>query len=477
VDGDGAGVAARAAGRGPDRGQSMISILSAIFGLAALGMLFLRNRAAFVAGIFILFTMSYRIIDIAYLDLAGPIYAIELGHYVGGGTATPMFVISCLCFILPLWLLCRPAALTAGVAGAVPDLPYYLYIRRAVLIMCGGLIGLAYLDMLRRGTIPLLAGMDRLEYNLMAGPLHGPLYEQAFLVNVLLGVCTTLPRLQGRRFDFRFSALYLALLLYWILTGNRFSIFYTSTCFYMLPFAAVMTMEAAGKLRRMTARDAWSALFSGKVVVVAFGIVASVSLVGLLINSFYEVRNYADPIFQMTQRTFVQPVQLWATTWADVDFARDIWPSNEVFDQVFVNPLNPDSNTSIQYLMSRELGYFRTRELLFHGQQYAGGYPEIFFDLFGAWFALPIFTLLGIVTALMLRIVIASLVRGKVFTGILAIYVYFGFTLTYIGGMLNFLLAPTFAAKVVLLVVAAIWEDSLVNGPAGRPREALRIRP
>jgi len=459
----------------------MISIFSALLGLTAVVMLFRRNKPAFVAGIFVLFSLTYRIVDVAYLDLFGPVYAIELERYVGGGTATPIFVVSCLCFILPLWLICRPNKMLASVTGPIPDEGYYDSLRQGALVGCTIALIIVYGDMLRRGVIPLFVGMDRLEYNLISGIFHRGLYELNFLFSGILGVFTTLARLQGQRYDLRFVALFLALLAYWALTGNRASAFVVSLCYFALPFAAVLAMEATGRLEAMKPRDAWSALASRRVIVPVALIATLGMLIGLLINSYYDVRNYSDPLYQITQRVFVQPVQFWAATWSDLDFTEDLLPSSDVWQQVIFNPLNPNSNTTIQYLMMRELGIFRAMELIALGQQYAGGYPEIFFDLFGAWVSLPMLALFGIVTVSTLRVATVSLAKGKVLSSIMAIYIYFGFTLAYIGGMLNFLLAATFALKVFGLMLALWWEGAILSrsarsqrlksfGTAGGPR-------
>ena len=54
-----------------------------------------------------------------------------------------------------------------------------------------------------------------------------------------------------------------------------------------------------------------------------------------------------------------------------------------------------------------------------------------------------------------------------------------GFTLTYIGGMLNFLFALSFLLKIVLLVIAAAFEGKLLQrlGAGGRPVIAAPASP
>ena len=454
----------------------MISIFSALLGLGLMALMFRRNRAAFVAGFFILFSLGYRIVDVLYLDLFGPIFAIELGYHVGGNIATPMFVVASLAFLIPLWIAFRPAAMTRKLGGQIPNLPYFTAVRRAAFPACAAFIALVYLDMLRLGTVPLLVGMDRLEYNLQAGALHNPLYSLSFLLVMILSIFTVLPRLQGGRYDLRFAMLFLALLAYWVLTGNRFSIFYRDIAFFMLPFGTVLAMETYGKLPKIDRRDAWSALFSSRVVVPIVIGIAAVTLVGLVLNSYYDVRGYSDPVYQIAQRTFVQPVEFWDVTWSRVDFDEAFAVRREVADFLFVNPIEPSSNTTIQYLMVQELGYFYAAKLIGINQQFAGGYPEILFELFSPWLAVPVMFVFGTITTLLLRLGTVALSRGQWLTSIMAIYVYFGFTLTYIGGMLNFLIATTFMVKIALLIAVAIFESAALKRMASRSARPLPSR-
>ena len=194
------------------------------------------------------------------------------------------------------------------------------------------------------------------------------------------------------------------------------------------------------------------------------GVVIAVSLVaGLLYNSFFNVRGYSDPLYQIEQRVLVQPVQSWIAVWGDMGRPEFASPSAQVFKDLFIDPIDATRNTSIQVLMVEELGYFRAQELLFYGQQYAGGYPEIVFLWLGYWLAPILLIALGFTTVLLLRAFLHAVCRGYVLTAILLIYLYFAFTLAYIGGMLNFVLATTFPFKIAAPIIAYFWERSLLN--------------
>lgn len=443
----------------------MLSIFSGLIGLSIVGWTYLKNKPAFILGFFILASLSYRIVDVVYMDLVGTVFAIELNRYVRADMAAPVFVLSVMCFLIPLVTMITPNKFRRAAMTEVADRPYYFHVTNLAFLGCAFFIALLYIDMLRLGTIPILSGMDRLEYDAIAGIFHNPAYELSFLPNITFGLFTVLPRLQRKRYDYRFALLFAALLAYWVITGNRFSVFYRDISFYIMPFAAVLAKQHFGVLRRRHAADAWSVFLSSRLWVSIGIMVVTALLVGLVYNSFFNVRGYNDPFFQIEQRVFVQPIQFWVGTWEQMGGAGTAMPSGQIFRDLFVAPIDPAKNTSIQVLMANELGYHRAAELLSYGQQYAGGYPEIMFLWLGYWFAPVMLLILGIFTVLLLRFFLRTVCRGFVITPIFIVYLYFAFTLAYIGGMLNFVLAWTFPVKIILPILVYNWEKSIISKP------------
>lgn len=443
----------------------MTSILFAIIGLGFIFMMVRYGTAAFLAGIFIIFGFTYRIVDMAYLDLAGPIFAIELSRHVGGNGATPMFVLSTMMFLVPLAFLLRAKRVLGDRYGPLPQTAYLNGLSQFVLVACCLYLMVLFFDMLRIGSIPLLSGMDRTEYSKNAGIFHNRAYELNFLFSAVLGTFTVLPRLQGRNYSMAFPMLMLGTLFYWALTGNRFSIFFATLSFFAIPFAASRLMIKGGRIPAKVMQGGLGVLASAKFLVPVGSALSIAAVIGLLFNSYYEVRSYADPMYQIGQRVLVQPVQTWASTWDMVHV--DLPPDPRAIDYVLINPPDADSNTAIRYLMELELGYFRARELIDNGQQYAGGYPEIFFHLFGFWLSIFLMALLGLCTAGLLQLSVRSLCRGMPLTSLMAIYLFYGFSITYIGGMLNFLLTLTYWIKVILLIIVWIAE-SRMRAPSQR---------
>lgn len=441
----------------------MFSIILSILSIILI-VFIIRSRPHIIfIGFFILFGLSYRIVDIFYLDVWGPVYAIELERYVGGNGSAPVFILSSLAFIVPLWFLFSKSKLTKGVDYLRHQTFYHEFISKMFFYVILILLSILYVDMLRIGTVPLFAGVDRLAYEKIAGILHGPAYEFNFLISGACGIFAFLPRLYGSKFGLRFIVLLIVLMGYWGLTGHRFSAFFVSLSFFFIPFGAIIALNRAGLLVRRNSDSVWDSLVSAKLLLPIFLVFGSTAITGLLINSYYDVRGYSDPLFMIQQRVLIQPVQIWASTWDSIRFGLADSLNWSVINHVLINPENPDGNTSIQYLMERELGYFRANELLQADQQYAGGYPEIFFLMFGVWVGVPLLILYGIIASFSLFLIIRNFINGLPVTTLLATYVFYGFSLCYIGGMLNFVIAPTFMIKILALAIGWRVEKSFIH--------------
>ncbi len=452
----------------------MITLLFAAAVLAMLWWMARHRRAAALAGAFLLFSLVTRTLALVYLDLAGPVYSSELGEDVGGGPSMPLFALSVLAFMVPLAYAFRPAALQTWLADSAAR-PRARRLANVVFVAISAFLAALYLDMAFRGPIPLFSAIDRLDYNsTLAGPLHPLALEHAFLFAGTVGCMFVYPRLHGRDFDFRFLGLVVAFFVYYALTGNRFSAFFGFAGYFVIPLAALPAASAVRALGPTPrGRSPFKRFLCSRHAALAAAACVAFGLTGLLVNNIVNVRGYDDPGELFAQRTLVQPVQLWFNTWTGLGDRVD--DSFNPWSAAFVNPVDATRNTSIQVLMIKNLGDARAEELIEQGTQFAGGYPEILFELFGPWLALPIALVFGCITALLMQTVVSSVYLGRFLTAFFGIYVCFGFNLLYIGGMLNFLVVWTFGAK-ILAFVAAYYLERRMHRRRRRSARSL-VRP
>ena len=418
-----------------------------------------KRRAAAVAGFFILFSLGTRVLAASYVDLAGPIYALELDRYIGGGQITAPFAPFILVVIAALAFVFRPKILRRLLSGGEATSIYGAEAESVLFLAICAFVGVLYLEMLIVGPIPLFAGIDRITYDqTIGGPIHGLVMGNGAVFAFLIGAMFVLPRLRGGQFDFRYVAVFGAMMVYFGLTGNRFSIFYRDTSFLLMAIAAVPAVGAAGWALG-EGRSGFARFLTSRAAVAATVLMATAAVGMLLFNSFYNVRGYRNADEQFQQRSLVQPIELWATA-LDRLQQRGGEPSPATWHDTFVDPIDPSRNTTVQALMIQDLGYSRAYELLEAGQQYAGGYPEILLELIGYWPGLLFALIFALVSAWLLRFAVVSLSTGRLLTSLVAIYVYFGTSLLYIGGMLNFVFAATYWVKIAVLVALHFFEKS-----------------
>lgn len=456
--------------------MSIVSLLALAGFLALIGHLVRSRMALFVAGFFTIFPLVYRAIDVTVLDLFGPFYTRELGEFVGGNFAAPVFIYACLAFIAPLVLLFpdRGRGL-ARLAMLRPEYSnYHVMAANGAFVFGLGVLGLLAANFVATGTVPVLQGIDRVAYAASAGPAHTVTYELNFLLNFLFGAFTVLPRINGRGYDMRFAVLAAALAAYWVMTGNRFSVFFVLLSFFLLPAALVIIARAAGRIGDLGEGRIGQRILTSRAsrVVAAGGFALMVA--GLLYNSYYNVRDYREPLYEIQERVLVQPVHLWVNAWDRVDFEKVTDPMNEHAVGEILDPIDPSRNSTIQYLMTLELGYFRTAELTELGQAYNGGYPEVHFELLGAYLPFLTLPLAGFIAVWFLCLFVRLLYRNLVLTSVLGLYVYFGMTLHFTGGMLTFALTPTYWIKIALFLVCWAIEKRIVERGEEARREAAR---
>lgn len=427
----------------------MTAILAAA--IFILSLVYLNRKTGpyvFFALIFILFGFVLRMCSVLYVGLFGPIFSVNFGRYLQDeGLSSLVFSLSfVVVMITAAWIL-KPARLLKDVrpvrrpegGDKLGELALAGFIVLTVLL---------YGDMLIRGVIPLFSLMERNVYtDQYAGIFHKGFLDFFFALSFLMGYFAVRPRLLGGGFELRYLAIFVALIFYFFLTGHRFSIFFAMTSFFVIPVAAIWMQARAGRLppssdpeqvrRIMTAAKAAAPL-----IVLLLAVISSWALY----NSIYNVRGYGDPVQAFMQRSLVQPTEFWWATWSSSVLDGGLDPAG-AFNFMFVQPLDAARNTGIQYLMARELGFARAAELLSAGEQFAGGYPEVPIELLGPFWVWPALFAFAAVNLWFLATAMSAVCNQRLGTAFFAIFLFYGFSILYIGGMLNFLLAPTLYIK------------------------------
>ena len=421
---------------------------------------------------FILFTLVWRTASTMFIDLAGPVLSSQTFLFVGPGLATPLHVMVYFVTLAPFFFLLRPAAVQHWMRNAERERagPGMVTLSDVTVIVSLLFLACLYFDLIRIGSIPLFARIERFVYTAQhAGAAHRWLIKYGNFVAFWWGVMFAAERIRNRRTDLRYLGLLGVLLLYMFLTGNRFSAFYSFGSFFVIPLAAAVAAEIGDK--RSTVPFSWIGQTFPRRDLMALGCVALlagiVSTVGIY-NNLANARQYQDDEIRsrFLERVLVQPSELgWISYERVFNFGQ--WQPDRVFDFLFQAPLDASRNTTPQFLMLETIGEPRTHEHISGGFQFAGGFPEIFFELFGPQYAWPFIFGAGYLAAGLTAVMVMSIIRGSYASAFLSLYVLYGFYVMYIGGMLNFIATPVYWVKVTALCAALLLENSFAK--AGLP--------
>jgi hypothetical protein len=438
--------------------------------IAVMGWLFLRRQFLFVLLLVVVVAFTARMISVVYLDYAGPIYSIQLFRDIGGGSAAPaLFVIYAI--YVSAFLVVFRRSVVRRISDAADRLffegPRALDCRIATAVFWAyvAFVTLLFVDLARGGVIPFFSGLERFEYTERYGGVwHRLLMNYGMLLALPLGAFYSYGMLFRKRGDNRFLLLLVAILGYLFLAGHRFSAFYSHTTSFAIPYAAVLcwqqfsgSLTAAERRRQRIA----AALVQGSAVMVVLLLVGSAVL-----NSYYFTRDRGEgsPLESLTHRVFVQQGELWYATWERVG-VKGIYDPGESFVQLLIDPVaDPNRNTTLPYLMVREIGD-RAYRTLDAGSAYTGGFPEIFFELFGPVLAYGAVFVVALITAWLMKVLLVALVERRYLRLALCWYVLFAFVLIPLSGMLNFVVNWKYWLKVTVLAgwVAIEWDRDFLR--------------
>ncbi|MDF0497937.1 DUF6418 domain-containing protein [Bradyrhizobium yuanmingense] len=442
--------------------------------LAAMGRIAISRPGLLLILFFFFFAFAWRLLSVLYIDVFGPVYSEQLERELGPGLAVLPLAASQALIIAALLFSFRPQRLHALSDNSV--------IRNSAVLKAGawsladlafcvvGLFVLAlWLELLIRGHIPLLAGLERFDYaRLYGGPLHQRLLEWGPMLAFQLGVLLSLPALCGKPLDRRFGALFAALMLYLFAVGHRFSSFYLYLSFLMIPMGAVLLGKqwtgaiSLGKLIR-------------RVWLPALGFVLLVGIA--LIYSYAVVRGSETVAIQtkLVQRILVQQGEMWWMTYERV-FLRNDWNGDHAFFKLFVDPFNPNRNSTMQFLMEIGLPLERAQFIIAQGSAYTGGWPEVLFELGGPAGGFCLVAISAILFSEFMFLLTRCLVEERYVTCFFLTPIFYALSIFLVSGMVNSFIQLTFIIKIAAAVFAYVLEDrwrwSLITATpsvAGKP--------
>jgi hypothetical protein len=428
---------------------------------------------------FVLVAFAWRLVSVLYIDLFGPLFSEQLARDIGPGISGLPIAISQGMVVVALLFSFRQQRLRQligpdepGLASQLPPgrftLPDLAFLAASLFVVA------VWVELLARGHIPLLAGVERFDYTrLYGGFLHHRLLEWGPMLVFQLGIFFAIPLLHGGPSDRRFGVLFAALILYLFLAGHRFSSFYVYASFFVMPIGAVLIGRQVKSpfQGNIASRKMLRYLAGGGAVLLAL-IAAAVAY------SYIVVRGEgAELVEKLSQRILVQQGEMWWMTYERV-FLHDDWSASRAAYKLLVDPFDPTRNSTMQFLMELALPVQRAHHILARGLSYTGGWPEVFFELGGPFGGFALAALSAVVFSEFMFLMTRCIVRERFVTCVFLTPILFALSIAIVSGMINSFVQVTFLIKVAAALVVYITEDkwrshlALAPHAAGLEKEA-----
>jgi hypothetical protein len=409
---------------------------------------------------FFLFAFAWRLVSVLYIDLFGPLFSDQLERNIGLGVSAVPITISQGFVVVALLFSFRPqrvrlviGADEPGLAGRLPSGRFSL---SDLAFWAAALFVIAlWAELLVRGPIPLVAGLERFDYTrLYGGWLHRRLMDWGPMLAFQLGVFFAVPLLRDRPSDWRFGGLLGALILYLFLAGHRFSSFYVYASFFIMPIGAVLISRQATSPSQgeMVSRKMLRYLSVAAAVLCVLTAIA-------VIYSYIVVRGEGGQLLsKLTQRILVQQGEMWWMTYERV-FLHDNWNTSLAAYKLFVDPFDPSRNSTMQFLMELGLPLERAHYILALGSSYTGGWPEVLFELGGPIGGFILVALSAIAFSEFMFLMMRCVVQERFATCFFLTPILFAVSINIVSGMVNSFVQGTFLIKVAVFLVVYITED------------------
>ncbi len=403
----------------------------------------------------VLFAFAWRLVSVLYIDVSGPIFSDQLERNLGPGLAAVPIAISQGLVVFALLYSFRRERIgrLVDVDGSRQEsrsLPVGISFANLAFLAATLFVAGLCAELLVSGPIPLFAGIERFDYTRLYGGLfHLRLMDWGPMLAFQLGVFFAVPLLHDRPTDWRFVALFGALLLYLFLAGHRFSSLYVYASFFVMPIGAVLTVcrEAAARANKIL-----------RLLTIAGGVLLGLT-VGAVVYSYIVVRGEGDALrAKLTERVLVQQGEMWWMTYDRV-FLHGDWGARHAAYKLFVDPFDPARNSTMQFLMEQALPLQRAHHILAQGSAYTGGWPEVFFELAGPLGGFVLVALSAIIFSEFMFLLTRCVVQERFVTCVFLTPILYALSITIVSGMVNSYVQVTFLIKLILALLVYVAED------------------
>lgn len=390
----------------------------------------------FLGFFFILFSFFTRGLQILYIDCFGPFDSIELGRMIGlRSWGILPFVLS----YLPFFIIVKSIKFRIeGIHLSRFDwlcLRLFDYFVIIFLLIC-------YVDLFSSQDVPLLKNIDRIVFNRNTeGTVHAVLRDIAPLMTVGMAVSFYQKKTSFGEYSQLSTINVLVMFAYFILTGNRFSIFYTILAFFLFVRSFFPQLELENRTNVL------AVIRNSKILLIlSLGFIVFLIAYNLY-NSFYVIRGYEDVALVFFNRAVLENVGVY----------QAIYDSGingiNVYKYFSFDPIDDSKSSTMQFLMEELSFTYNYVHQISAGQVFSGGFPEFFFYTLN-YYGLLFIVVISLLFRFFLIIVTKVEVRQNIILFLLAFQCVYPFFLFFTSGFIDFLVNPIYFLKIITFFVS-----------------------
>jgi hypothetical protein len=386
---------------------------------------------------FIYFSLAIRFFQLVYIDIAGPFYSIELNREIG------IFPFAEFLFLL----LYFPLIYFANKIKYYPSKRILLISPRRNIplkiietLFLSFLICL-YFSLFVNYQIPLFNNIDRIEFNkISTNSIHEIFRSQFYLVISVLFYLFYYYKIYYKKYSLFYVGIFLLILMYCFLTGNRWSIFFTLFAFFLFVRAFFVGCQI------QVSNNIILRVKNSKFLISFFLLLLLFAIGNVLYTSFTLVRGYENVAEVFFNRAVLENVGVFQSLYDNENFEFNIL---SYFDFI---PIDEKKSKAMQFLMSELSNDNNYINQIEGGQVFSGGFPDFLFYVSNYFAFIPII-LISFLFSLFIKLMLKDLVKTNIILFLLGIQCVFPFFLFFTSGFVDFFTNPVWYLKLFLFVI------------------------
>lgn len=396
---------------------------------------------------FIYFSIITRFLQLCYIDLFGPFFSIELNRDIGIYAFSEFLFLS---LYLPFIFFANRINYQQNFNSSFknPKNNFSFKFIEFVLVL---LIICLYTSLFYNYPIPFFENMDRTEFNkITEGTIHEFFRNQFYLIISVYAYLFYYYKTYKREYSIFYVFILVLIILYCLLTGNRWSIFYTTFAFFV--FVRSFFIHPSLDLKN----NLIFKIRNSKFLSYLFFLFLIFTIGHAIYVSFTVVRAYENVAEIFFNRAVLENVGVFQALFDSMNF------DFHIISFLNFTPIDENKSKAMQFLMNEISFDNNFINQIEGGQVFSGGYPDFLFYTMHYFSFLPII-FFSFLFYCFIKILLLEKVKKNILLFLVGIQCIFPFFLFFTSGFIDFLFNPLWYFKLLIFYILYIYYGNSNN--------------